>query len=760
MDPSPPLHLGQRDGAPFLLPSGALTRHVVCLGATGSGKTALCLALLEEVALQGLPVIALDPKGDVANLLLTFPGLPPERLAPWLDEQTVRKHGGDRGQAAVHEAARWREGLASSGVPLDRIAALRERAELALYTPGSDAGLPLALVGDLGPPPGPREAWPEQARSAALALLTLAGVEAEAGRSREEVLLSALLLRAWDAGEPTALTALLGAIQRPPFARLGALDLEVYYPQAERFELVLALNHLLATRAELLEGTPLDIDELLGLRGQKPRISVLSMAHLGDSERRAFATALLGRLVGWLQRQPGRSSPRALLFLDEAAGYLPPVANPPTKGPLLTLVKQGRAQGLGVVVATQNPADLDYKALSNAGTWLVGRLATGRDRQRVKEALEGSDLGLDDGDLDGRLAALSPRHFLCHGHWTRPLVFEARWPLSYLRGPLLLDELRSLRPLASPAETPRLLVGSTGSPLTPPGIKQLFLLNAPEGGQYAPRALALLRVGYQDRPHAVDATFDLCLAAVIPPGEAPLDWSQAERLDLRGEDLTEVPPPGALFEPIPPGALRRGSLRDWQRALLGHLAQHEVRRWWWCPAVRVLSEDGEEEAAFRRRLEGAARAAVEEEVRALRAVQEPRERAAEERLRRAEQALERRKEQATRAAADAAMAAGAALLGGLLGGRPGRKVVKVVQGATRTRHASNEAERAGETVESNKEELGRLRGEHAAQQAAARARLRPEVIPLERVELRPARGRVEVLYLGLGWLPGGVGPGG
>jgi hypothetical protein len=409
-----------------------------------------------------------------------------------------------------------------------------------------------------------------------------------------------------------------------------------------------------------------------------------------------------------------------------------------------------------VVVATQNPADLDYKALSNAGTWLVGRLATGRDRLRVKEALEGSDLGLDDGDFDQRLAALSPRQFLCHGHWTRPLLFEARWPLSYLRGPLILDELRSLRPAAPP---PRSARSPNGSPVTPPGIKQLFPLNAPEGRPYEPRALALLRVGYQDRPRAIDATFDLCLAAVIPPGATPLDWSLAERLDLRGEDFTEVPPPDASFEPIPPGALRRGSLRDWQRALLGHLAQHEVRRWWWCPTARVLSEEGEEEEAFRRRLGDAASAVEEEEIRALRRVQEPRERAAEERLRRAEQALERRKELATRTAADAAMAAGAALLGGLLGGRPGRKVVKAVQGAARTKHASNEVERAGETVESCKEELGRLRKEHAGQQAAARARLRPEVIPLERVELRPARGRVEVLYLGLGWLPGGVGPG-
>jgi hypothetical protein len=292
-------------------------------------------------------------------------------------------------------------------------------------------------------------------------------------------------------------------------------------------------------------------------------------------------------------------------------------------------------------------------------------------------------------------------------------------------------------------------------------VKQLFALASPEDRSFVPRALALLRVGYQDRPRAIDGTFDLCLALPVPPGAAALDWSRARRLDLRAEDFSESPPEDGAFAAIPAGGLQAGSARAWQRALLAHLTQHELRRWWWCPATRTLSEEGEEEASFRGRLGPAAARAAEEALQAQEALQEPKKRAAEERQRRAEQALARRKEQATQAKTNAALAAGAALLGGLLGGRgTGKKVVKVVQGATRAKHADSEAERAEETVESCREELARLREELARQGAEARARLRPEVIALERVELRPARGRVGVLYLGIGWLPGELGPGG
>jgi hypothetical protein len=744
------LHLGHLPDAPLRLPLDVLCRHAVCLGATGSGKTALCLVLIEEVLLHQIPVLAIDPKGDLANLLLTFPGLDPRDFMPWVDPRVLQAHGGDPGAAAISEAARWREGLASSGVSDERLHRLRAGATFTVHTPGSEAGRPLALAGGMAPPGGPRESWHELAQAAALALLTLAGIPGNTGPSREEALLTALLLHAWEQGHCMEVPDILPWIQRPPFRRLGVLDLEVYYPERERLELLLGLNHLLATRGHLLRGAPLSIEGLLREQG-RPACSVIGLSHLGEQERMAFVTALLGHLVGWMRRQPGSSGLRALVVLDEATGYLPPVAAPPSKGPLLTLIKQGRSQGVGVLVATQNAADLDYKALSNAGTWLVGRLGAGRDRQRVKEALEGSDLGLPLPTLDAALASLEPRNFLVHGFWTTPQVFRSRWTMSYLRGPLSLEELRRLAP---PTLDPVPLARAT-PPMAPPGVTQLFPSEA--SSTLEPCLIAAARLGYQDRARAIDLTLECVLALPLPPGSLAPDWAAAEPLPVPWSSLSEQPTPGASFAALP-GQLNGSSLRTWRPGLVAYLASR-VERWWWCEAAGVRSEPGESEASFRSRLAEPLGRRCERMVEARRQQQARKERGVEERLRRAEQAVARRKEQAAQARTATALAAGATVLGGLLGGRWGGKAARTIQWAARAKDAESEVKRAEENAAACREELRALQGAHARELEELRARYQPGQAHLEVVELRPARGRIEVVALALGWLEG-VGAGG
>ena len=436
---------------PVLYDSRDLVTHAVCVGMTGSGKTGLCLSLIEEAAIDGVPVIAIDPKGDIANLLLTFPNLAPEDFRPWIDEDEARRAGVTADAFAAKEADRWRDGLAAWGEDGARIARLRSAAAFTIYTPGSKAGVPVSILSSFAAPQGSArddaEALAERAGSTALSVLSLAGVDV-AARSREHTLLSTIFANAWRAGQDLDLAALIQQVQTPPFQKVGIVDLESFFPSKERFDLAMQLNGLLAAPGfeQWLEGEPLDPASLLYTPEGKPRVAIFSIAHLGDAERMFFVALLLNQVVAWMRAQTGTSSLRAIVYMDEILGYFPPVANPPSKGPLLTLLKQGRAFGVGVLLATQNPVDLDYKGLANTGTWFLGRLQTERDKARMLDGLEGAAAGtLDRATADRLLSALDKRVFLLHDvHASGPVVFQSRWTLSYLRGPMSRDQIKAL----------------------------------------------------------------------------------------------------------------------------------------------------------------------------------------------------------------------------------------------------------------------------------------------------------------------------
>ncbi len=444
-----------RRDVPLLYDASDMVTHGVIVGMTGSGKTGLGIGLMEEAAIDGVPVIAIDPKGDLGNLLLTFPGLSGKEFAPWVNPDEARQAGQSTDAFGESEAARWTKGLAEWGEDAARVARLRAAADFALYTPGSSSGRPISIVKSFAaPPPTVREdaeLLADRVATAATSVLTLAGVDAEPMRSREHVLLSTLFAEAWKAGRDLDLAALISQVQAPSVTKIGVLDLESFYPSKDRFALAMQLNQLLAAPgfAAWLQGEPLDIDRLLYGDNGKPRVSVLSIGHLDDQERMFFVSLLLNELVSWMRAQRGTSSLRALVYFDEIAGFLPPVANPPSKAPLLKLLKQARAFGLGLTVATQNPVDLDYKALANAGTWMLGRLQTDRDKARVLDGLEGAasstGAGFDRARLDHLLSGLGKRIFLLHNvHEKEPVLFETRWTLSYLRGPLGRDEIKRL----------------------------------------------------------------------------------------------------------------------------------------------------------------------------------------------------------------------------------------------------------------------------------------------------------------------------
>ena len=520
---------GKSEDGLVLYDSKDLVTHAVCFGMTGSGKTGLCIAMMEEAAIDGVPVLVIDPKGDISNLLLTFPDLSAEEFLPWINEDDARIKGVAPEEYARQQAELWKKGLAAWGQDESRIRRLRDSADFAVYTPGSTAGLAVSILKSFAAP-GPAiaedpELLREQVNGTATALLGLLGIQADPVQSREHILIATILANAWKQGRDLDLAGLIQSVQSPPVSRIGVLDLESFYPAKERFALSMSLNNLLASPGfeAWLEGEPLDIAGLLHTPQGKPRVSIFSISHLGDAERMFFVSLLLNQTLGWMRAQSGTTSLRAILYMDEIFGYFPPVANPPSKQPLLTLLKQARAYGLGVVLATQNPVDLDYKGLSNAGTWFIGRLQTDRDRGRVLDGLEGASGGtMDRQKMEQILSRLGNRVFLMNNvHEDAPTVFETRWAMSYLRGPLTRTQIKTLMASRSPKGEAS---PSPGSALPPAKALQP---GAPPG--IASRSAAILRPGARYEPRRDNAA--------VPTGAA---WLRTDSL-CRGQNTSGLP---------------------------------------------------------------------------------------------------------------------------------------------------------------------------------------------------------------------------
>jgi hypothetical protein len=770
---------------PVLYDSRDLVTHAVCIGMTGSGKTGLCLDLIEEAAIDGVPVIAIDPKGDLGNLLLTFPGLTAAEFRPWVNEDDARLAGLDIEAFAATEAAGWAAGLESWGQDGARIERLRKSAEFTIYTPGSRAGRPVSILSSFSAPSAAErddtELLAERASGTATSALVLAGVDAPP-RSREHSLVAALLTHAWQRGASLDLASLIREVQSPPFDEVGVVDLESFFPAKERFALAMQLNGVLAAPGfeVWLEGDPLDPQALFFDANGRPRVSVFSIAHLGDAERMFFVSLLMNQMVGWMRRQSGTTSLRAVLYMDEILGYFPPVSNPPSKAPLLTLLKQGRAFGLGVVLATQNPVDLDYKGLANTGTWFLGRLQTERDKARVLDGLEGTAGGLDRAAADRLLSALKKRIFLMHNvHDTEPTVFETRWTMSYLRGPLSRDQIKALTAqrraqsapaaaapagavsAAPPSPAPAAASAPRGAerPVVPPGVEEFFL---PADGaaaplHYEPGILGVARVSFSDRALGVDATSDVLYLAPVSDDAIQVDWAQAQKLDLAPGDLLRKPEDDtADFAPLR-AAGHAKKYSAWQKAFARWLAQNERIELLRHPGLGVTAKSGESERDFRIRLQHEGRAARDRAIDAVRRKYAPKQAALAERLRRTEQAVEREQQQASDQKMQTAVSMGATLLGALFG----RKAVSAstlgratttARGVGRTMKEASDVKRATETVDSVKAAVAALEGQLAEDIAAVTASLDQDVA-LERLPVAPKRGQVEVQFVALAWSP-------
>ena len=766
--------------APLLYDSKDLCTHAVCVGMTGSGKTGLCVSLLEEAAIDGIPALVIDVKGDLGNLLLTFPELAAEDFRPWVDEAEAGRQGKSVEEYAAQQAALWKSGLGDWDQDGDRIRRLREAAEFAIYTPGSEAGLPVSILSSFSAPPpqvaADGDLLRERISTTAASLLQLLGIDADPINSRESIYLANLLDHAWKAGEDLDLGALIQRIQEPPFDRVGVMPIDAFYPAEDRFELAMALNNLLASPAfaSWMSGEPLDIDRMLYTEAAKPRVAIFSIAHLSDAERMFFVSLLLNQALGWMRTRSGTSSLRALLYMDEIFGYLPPVQNPPSKRPLLTLLKQARAFGFGLVLATQNPVDLDYKALSNIGTWFLGRLQTERDKERVIEGLLGAEGGLDRGELERILSGVDKRVFLLHNvHEDRPVLFKVRWAMSYLCGPLTRRQIKQLmagrKPRAgapaAPASRAAALpaqkkAAAVSRPVLPAAIPQCFLplAGSAEGLRYQPHLVGLARVHFIDARKGLETSEELSLLLPLT-GEERVDWHEAREVELVEDELEDDPAiDGAAFGELPAAGGDKKSYTAWRRALgdmLYRSRRYELLR---SRHFDLVSRPGESERDFRIRLSEAAREERDAKVDKLRKRYAGKMTTLEGRILRAAQKVERERDQAKQQKMSSMISVGTSLLGALLG----RKQVSVTnlrragsafKGVGRISKETQDVARAEEQLVALQQQLQDLESELETEVEALEARFEQDLEELDTLALKPRKTDIDIRIMALAWVP-------
>ena len=774
---------------PILYDSKDLTTHAVCVGMTGSGKTGLCLAMLEEAAIDGIPAICIDPKGDIGNLLLTFPSLAANDFSAWVDPAEAARRSLSTDQFAAQAADSWKKGLAEWDQPPERIARFKDAVDVAIYTPGANTGLGLSVLRSLASPGADTLNDPtslrEQIGSVVAALLALLGRNAAPVKGRDYILLARIVEQSWQAGTGLDLIALIGAIQKPGFDKLGAFDLETFYPAKERLELAMAVNSLLASPgfAAWMEGEPLDAQRLLFTPEGKPRIAVISIAHLSDAERMFIVTLVLNEMVSWMRRQSGTSSLRALFYMDEIFGYFPPTANPPSKQPMLTLLKQARAFGLGCILATQNPIDLDYRGLGNAGTWLIGRLQTERDKLRVIEGLTSALSGgnaLDKDDLTRLMSALQPRVFLMrNAREDAPRLMKTRWTLSYLRGPLTGPEIsRLMGPRKQAAKAAAAAGGAasasvtasasaranTARPPLPPQIREVFLPATIGSGtiEYRPMVLGAAKLHFVDAKLGVDAWQTLQYLAPLSDDGRDVSWPEAKDIAALRAQAGNTPAPAAGFANLVGTATRPESYAGWGKTLNAHLYETARAEMIFCDALKQASNPGESEGDFRARLSLHLREERDAQVEKLRAAYAPKLAALQDRLATAKARAEREQSQLTHQKFATAISVGATIFSAFLGRKAlsatsmGRAAT-AVRSATRIGAEKQDVDRANESATAVEQKMQDLSAQCEAEIKTLSVQLDPSAIVLRVVQVAPRKSDIAVGEIALAWLPWRIG---
>ena len=762
----------------ILYDSKDLTTHAIIIGMTGSGKTGLGIGLLEEAAVDNIPVIAIDPKGDMGNVLLTFPRLSTSDFKPWVNSKEAQKKGKSVDEYAKSQAELWRKGLGQWDQDKERIRRLRDTVDMAIYTPGSTAGLPISVLSSFKAPHEAlredRDAYRERIQATATSILALLDIDAAPLTSREHILISNILEHHWDMNRDLDIAGLINAIQSPPLERVGVMDLESFYPSKQRFTLAMQLNNLLAAPGfeAWMEGEPLSADTLLYTDEGQPRLSVMSIAHLSDSERMFFVSMLLNEVISWMRSQPGSSSLRAILYMDEIFGYIPPTANPASKILFLTLLKQARAYGVGLVLATQNPVDLDYKGLANTGTWFIGRMQTERDKARVMDGLEGASSAgkFDRGAMEQTIASLGKRVFLLHNvHESEPVVFNTRWVMSYLAGPLTRAQIKTLmtkkfvpqveQPKPKTVAKKKTKKTESTQPAISPDIDQYFV-PAIEDAElvYQPMVIGAADVGYSSVRYKVNDEKRFCYVVEPSGGAVSMDWDDAQALDIDLDSLEMEPDPCDGFGDLDAELTVAKNYPAWEKLFKRWLRSSAIVSLYKSSELKEISKSGESERDFRIRLQQMANQQRDAKIEKLRKRYGTKTTTLENRLQRAEQRIEREQEQSKQRKLDTVVAVGSAILGAFLGRKKlsrssTSRVGSAVKTAGRMRKEAADVEHAKETAATVRQQLEELNQEFEQEVARLENAYDAQMEELDVIDIKPKSTEIHIHFVGLAWLP-------
>jgi hypothetical protein len=715
----------------------------------------------------------------MTNLLLSFPDLAAADFEPWVDEGTAAQKGISRDQLAADTAATWKKGLADWDQDGARIARMRQGVDFVVYTPGSSSGRPVSVLDSMEAPNAEvmrdNDTVAGLVNSAVSSILALVGIKADPLKSREHILLSSIVLNSWREQNDLSLEMLISAVVNPPFARIGSLATDVFYPQARRMDLAMQLNNILASPSfsGWTTGKPLRIEDFLYSSAGKPQVSIFSIAHLSDDERMFFVTMLLGRLIAWMRQQQGSSGLRCLLYMDEIFGYFPPSANPPSKKPMLLLLKQARAYGLGVVLATQNPVDLDYKGLSNIGTWFVGRLQTRQDQDRVMAGIAGSSESFSEQQIRAMLSDMRGRTFLLYSaHQDEPVVFETRWAMSYLKGPISLQELGKLLPgeLAGKREessitTPSSSVGkqeefSRTPPMLPAAVTQCYLSPAVpmEECRYVVSLVGTATVRFVKQSQGIDENRQVCYRLPAAGETTVIDWLHAIKETAAPESCADRPMDNSRFAPLSPALTGLKNLRRLEKEFddfLYHSMQLPLMK---VTPLKLQSRPGETEVQFRQRLADVLRQKKEQEADKIKERYGKKQRQLEARLAKADARVDKEKADVKARGIDTALSIGATIFGALFGRKTlsmsnASRTVRSARGAGRVLKEQGDVHRAQEAAALILEDIDSLARELQEKLSESAERFEPEKFVPETVNITPRHSDIYNLQLRLVWEP-------
>jgi hypothetical protein len=785
------------------VPTESLTTHGVIVGMTGSGKTGLGVILIEEALRAGLPVLAIDPKGDLTNLCLTFPDLAPADFRPWIDEAQAQNAGQTPDDFAASQATLWTTGLAGWGLSGNDIGAMRAATDFTIYTPGSQAGVPIDIVGSLQVPTdmSDAEVVADEIEGYVTGLLGLVGIAADPLASREHILLSNLIQHSWNEGRALDLMTLVGMVPSPPIRKLGVFDVDQFFPADDRMALAIKLNGLLASPsfASWAMGAPLDIQSMLYTPDGRGRCAIVTTAHLSDEERQFVTSLLLSKLVTWMRRQSGTTDLRAMLYMDEVAGSLPPTEKPPTKKPIMTLMKQARAFGVGVILSTQNPVDLDYKAMSNAGTWMIGRLQTDRDKARLLDGMASAAGSVDVGAVDATISGLGKREFVLRRAGTdQPEVFTTRWAMSYLRGPMTRDQIALAMADVTTHDDPA-APGTTTSPHTQPAPAAVPVAGSTPAATLPADATAVMpqvadgvavrwvdvaapwlgdvggdsagtlreaglvaRVAIRYDETKADLVHDEEYEAVLFPLGDRVDVSSAVQVDYDDRDLRPEPPDGVTYRLTGTPIATKSFFAQVERDLRDHLTRSLTLTVPANPDLKLFGRPGESAEEFAARCATVADERADEAIARLRDKYEARATKLRDQIDAAEDRVDVLEEEAKSKRNSEFLSTAGSLLGGLLGGRKSKgAMVGDMLGdagtAARRRGSTNASGRRVDAAENKVNRLATQLDELEADAAADIADIAEKFDALaERVttlEVGLERTDVKVTQLALAWVP-------